>query len=212
MSEKEARAVGASGYSTMIAGKECQVKPLGIRELTEVERDCLDRYKRHCLETYSTNLDLLPEQTRAGLLERKLEDVSRWDVDSLPMKFAHDPSRIQLSDELKQWLANHWGLESDECDDARLRRLAVASLDQDALSAEDYKRMTGASTPKVKVPYIHWWITGCYDGMITLLWICFRHGGVTREQVSDAVGNDLAKLTELAQEIERLSSPQSGNG
>jgi len=213
MPEAEARAVGAgSPLVITIAGKECQVKPLGIRELTEVERDCLERYRRQCLETYAANLDLLPEQARVGWMERKLDEVSRWDVDSLPMKFAHDPTRVLVTDALKQWLIEHWDLGLDTIEEKRLRQLAAASLDQDTLSEEEYRKLVGSPPPKVKVPYVHWWITGCYDGMVTLIWTCFRHANVTREQVIDTLGNDLTKLSELSREIEKLSAPQSGNG
>ncbi len=208
-----ARAVGASGSAAVtIAGKECRVRPLGIRELTEVERDCLDRYRRQYLETYQGNLDLLPEGQRAGLMARKLDEVGRWDVDTLPPRFAHDAARIKLTAELREWLISHWSLEGAQ-DDARLQRLAAASLDQGSLNEVEYRQLTGgALPPRVKVPYVHWWITGSYDGMVTLIWACFRRDGVTREQVAEYLGEDLTRLSELSREIEKLSAPQAGNG
>jgi hypothetical protein len=61
MSEKMARALGANGAMLVtIAGKECSVRPLGIVELAEVERDCVARYRRTDLETYASYLDRLP--------------------------------------------------------------------------------------------------------------------------------------------------------
>ena len=75
MSEQMARALAATSPMTvMIGGKECTVRPLGIQELTEVERDCVQRFKRQYLETFSQNLDLLPENRRTELLEQKMEE------------------------------------------------------------------------------------------------------------------------------------------
>ena len=195
----------------MIGGKECVPRPLGIRELTEVERDCLDRYKRQYLETYSRNLDLLPEAERVGVMAAKLDEVSRWDIDDLPPKHAHDPDRIRLTDGLKAWLTDTWGVEVGLAD-PRLRRLAAAALDQDVLTGATYERLANAKPPRVKVPYVHWWITGAYDGMITLIWACFRNSGVTREQVVESLGGNMTVLSELSRDIEKLSAPAAGNG
>lgn len=213
MPESESRALAAGGPLTVtIAGKECRARPLGMRELTEVERDCLDRYRRQYLETYAANIDLLPEASRGGLLEKKLDEVGRWDIDSLPPKFAYDPTDIILTPPLKQWIVEHWKLDGDQQDN-RLQRLAAASLDQETLSDAEYRKFTdNAEPPKVKVPYVHWWITGSYDGMVTMIWTCFRRDGVTREQVMESLGGNMTVLNELSREIEKLSAPQAGNG
>ena len=88
----------------LIAGKECTVRPLGIRELTEVERDCAERYKRQYLKTFADNLDLLPAEAKDRLLLEKMDVVARWDVDDLPPKFVHDPARVKMTDKLKSWV------------------------------------------------------------------------------------------------------------
>jgi hypothetical protein len=215
MADDVARAVGAGSpaFTVNIGGRECTPRPLGIRELTEVERDCLERYKRSYLETFSKNLDLVPEDRRDALLEKKMDEVARWDIDSLPTKMAYSSKGIILSDSLRIWLAEHWAITEDQkVDDIRLCRLAAASMDQESLSPEEYKRMTGSKPPQYRVPYVHWWITGNYDGMITLIWICFSANGVTREQIVDSVGKDAKTLNETAREVEKLSAPQSGNG
>lgn len=212
MSEIMARALGAPGALTAtIAGKECTVRPLGIQELTEVERDCVQRYKRGFLETYSQNLDLLPKERGEQLLEQKMAEVARWDVDNLPPKWAHDPKRIKVTEALKKWLKENLELKED-ADDERLRRMAASALDQGMLTEEQYRNLTDAKPPRVRVGYVNWWITGSYDGMITFVWVCFRHNGVTREQCVEALRGNMALLVDLSREIERLSSPTVGNG
>ena len=105
MSETMARALGAKGAMTVtIAEKECQTRALGIAELTEIERECLDRYKRQYLRTFVQNLDMIPKGKRDSILEKKMEEVAKWDIDDLPPKFAHDPTRIKVTSELKSWL------------------------------------------------------------------------------------------------------------
>ena len=212
MSEQMARALAATSPMTvMIGGKECTVRPLGIQELTEVERDCVQRFKRQYLETFSQNLDLLPENRRTELLEQKMEAVAHWDVEQLPNKWAHDPSRIRLTDELKSWLKETFQLR-EEVDDDRFKRMAAAGMDQGMLEPEDYTKMTQAMPPRVKVAYSNWWITGAWEGMITFVWVCFRHNGVTREQCIEALRGNTPLLVDLSREIERLSSPAVGNG
>ncbi len=208
-----ARSVGAGGGLTVtIAGKECTVRPLGIREMNEVERDCLQRYRRQYLETYSANLDLFPEGDRNRLMEAKTEQAARWDVGSLPPKFAHDPGRIKITEGLKDWLAKNVDVK-DGTSDLQLRRLAAVALDQELLSDAQYEELcVSGKPPRMKVSYVNWWITGCFDGMITFIWTCFRHAGVTRDQVAEELGNNLGKMVEVSREIERLSAPQAGNG
>ncbi len=212
MSDEVARAVGAASPTpVVINGKECIPRPLGIRELTEVERDCLTKYKRQYLETYQKNLDLLPESDRSNTIQNKFDEVGRWDIDDLPPKYAYDSSAIKVSDTLTEWIKKYWSLEGD-MPTLRICRLTAASLDLGALTEQEYQTMTGVKPAKFKVPYVNWWITGCYDGMVALVWACFRQYDVTRDQVLDSLGNRLSLLSELAREIDRLSAPSAGNG
>ncbi|MFA6336115.1 MAG: hypothetical protein WCX48_11320 [Bacteroidales bacterium] len=195
---------------TTIAGKACVVRPLGIKELTEVERDCLERRRRSYLETFAQNSDLLPAGRGIALLEEKMIEAAKWDVEDLPSKYAHDPRRIKLTDEVKRFVGESFGVEA--ADDGKWCRLVATALDQGTLEESDYLKMTGCHAPKVKVPYVNWWITGSFEGMITFVWTCFRHNGVTRDEVTEALRGDMTLLVDLAREIESLSSPSAGNG
>lgn len=211
MAEQLARALGArSPMETTIAGKACVVRPLGIKELTEVERDCLERRRRSYLETFAQNSDLLPAGRGIALLEEKMIEAAKWDVEDLPSKYAHDPRRIKLTDEVKRFVGESFGVEA--ADDGKWCRLVATALDQGTLEESDYLKMTGCHAPKVKVPYVNWWITGSFEGMITFVWTCFRHNGVTRDEVTEALRGDMTLLVDLAREIESLSSPSAGNG
>ncbi len=211
MSEDTARALGAGSPTTVvIAGRECRPRPLGIRELAELERDCLERYRRSYVEGYSRNLDLLPKDQRQSAVRDAMAEAARWDVDSLPRKRAHDPRRVRLTDALRDRLAELFG--EDAADDARLRTMAAGALDQGMIDEAEYRALAGCAPPAVPVPYVTWWITGCFEGMISTCWTCFRRDGVTRDQVADALSDRPGLLNELAREIESLSSPRAGNG
>lgn len=210
MPEDMARAVGAAGaMSVTIAGKECTVRPLGIRELTEAERDCIQRYKRSYLKTFADNIDLFPNGT--DLLERKMEEAARWDVDDLPTKCACDPNKIKVTDGLENWLKEQFELKG-KITKKRYQQLAATAIDQELMSVDEYKTMTGREVKRTKVPYVNWWITGSFEGMITFVWICFRKDGITRDEVLDELSENQSLLIELSREIERLTAPAVGNG
>jgi hypothetical protein len=59
---------------------------------------------------------------------------------------------------------------------------------------------------------VNWWITGSYNGIVTMVWTAFKHNHVTREQVAEAMNKNLADMMEMARDIESLSSPSVGNG
>jgi len=212
MPEDVARAVGANGAATVeIAGKQCTVRPLSIRELTEVERDCVERYKRSYLKTFSDNLDLLPENMRLMAIREKMDEVSRWDVDDLPVKLTYDPSRLVISEKLKKWVCSEHEVKEDTSD-FQIRNLAAISLDKGTLSDSEYEEMVGTKPTRMKIPYVSWWITGSFEGMISLVWICFRHNDVTRDEVIEELGKNPRMLSELSRRIDVLSTPQLGNG
>lgn len=213
MSEDMARALGSEGVTTItIAGKQCTARPLSLAELTVVERDCVKRYRRSYIETFVDNADLLPKDQSLQMISKATDKAARWDIDDLPQKFAYDPDRLKLNKEVRQWLAKHFDLDGQEVEDDKLLRFCASALDQGLLSPDAYKGMVGEDPSRLKVGYANWWITGCMDGMVSLLWVCFRHNGVTREQVLEELENNPALLTEMSSEISSLTAPQLGNG
>ena len=214
MGEDVARAVAARGPLVVtIGGRECRPRPLGIRDLTEVERDCLSRYKRQVLETYASNLDLLPADRQSARLESKMEEISKWDIGNLPPKYAYDASTVVVTPALKQWVADNYSSTERELTEKQCQCMVALALDQCVITEDEYQRLANSPRPrKSKVPYVNWWITGCYEGIISLVWHCFSNQGVTKDQVIDEVGSNLSKMMSVATEIERLSAPSVGNG
>ncbi len=211
MPEDSARALKANSPLVVKFGdKECSVRALGIKELTEVERECVKTYRRTYLETYAENMDLLPNGP--GLFEKKLEEAAKWDIGDLPPKEAYDPVRVKPTDKLKAFIASHFDLDAKSLEDAKTKRFAVALLDQGTLSREKYKGLTKESIEPSKVPYVNWWITGSYEGQLTFVWICFKKYGITKQELSDKIAEEPSLLVELSRELESASSPSVGNG
>ncbi len=213
MSDDTARAVGASGSTTvLIAGKECTARPLSIRELAEVERICVDGYKDDYLATVGRSIKRLPDKSRRNaFMEEEIIKAANWTIKDLPKSEVFDASRIDASSDLRLWLKETFSLNGQN-DDNAVKRMAASALDQGMLSNAKYEEMTGKKPPSVSVPYINWWITGCFDGILTLVWIAFRDAGVTKDEVSEAVGQNMNLLTQLAHDLEKLSAPAAGNG
>ena len=211
MSDDTARAVGAGSTTTvMIDGKECTLRPLSIRELLEAERDCLKRYKREYISTFVENADLLPRSDRQKIIGERMAEAAKWDVDDLPPKYSYDPFSIQLTDRLRKWTTEYF--PDAEKDDMGAKAIIATMLDQGTLEEKQYKEMVGTMPPKTKVGYVNWWITANYEGMTTLVWLCLRKDGITREQVVNELSARPEMLIELSREIESLSSPAVGNG
>lgn len=214
MSESVARALGASDpkpKTITIAGKKCTVRPLGLRELTEVERLCVKQYKRTFLETYAENADLLPEDERAGLVREKLDDAALWDIDDLPPKRAYDANKIKATKELKDYVVKAFGIDKN-VKPLQLKQIVTGLLDSNSMTPAKYKKYTKEMPPYGQVPYASWWITGSHDGMITLIWTCFKDDGVTKDEVASELGSNKELLMSLSRDIEHVTAPEVKNG
>lgn len=208
-SESVARALGAGDGVVEIAGKQCTIRPLGTRELAEVERECLKQYKRTYLQTFSENADLLPDEIdKAELISKRFEEAAKWDLDDLPQRSVSDWQRIKLTDKLKKVIAEvHTDANLD--DDDKVKKLAASALDRNVIDAKRYHELTGADAPMVKVGYVNWWISGCVDGMITMIWMSFKDDGVTKDEVARALSEDQTLMVTISRRVEELSAPKS---
>ncbi len=215
MSEEAARALGVLSSTTVkIAGKECTAKPLGVKDLLEVERICLADYKRRYLETFSSNIDLLPEKEGHALLSAKFEECARWDVGDLPPKTAYNHEEIVLTPQLREWVIENSGMKDEkDMPDSRCRRIASTLMDMERLTEDLYLKLSEQShSPKYLIPYANWWLTGSTEGIVTLLWIAFRSSGITKDEIEEEFNRNMGALADLSREIERMSAPQAGNG
>jgi len=214
------RAVGSGSGVVTIAGKVCDLRPLTVRELVEVDRMCVKHYVRQMLEVYSENLDLFPEESRSTLLERKTDELSRWTSSDLPTKGVYDPDRLVLNVKLKVWLTSNMPdfiqqiskISNKAESDAQYRHIIATCLENGTLPEKTYKELTNVEPRKNLVNYVNWWITGDFEGMITLIWICFRHAGVTKDEITRELTTNPDIAIHVAREIESLSAPAVGNG
>jgi len=209
MADDTARAVGAGGTTYTIAGKECQIYPLTIRELMEIERECLKRYKRMYLQTFVDNLDLIPPEQREKIILIQTTDVAKWDIDDLPKKFSYDIRRIILSDQLREWVKSQLQIESD--DDVYLKRIVVSALNQHELTEDTYEKLTGSRPARYEVGYVNWWITSDHEGLLVFAWTAMKKNEITQEEFMVYIAENPQQLVSITREIELLSSPQLGN-
>lgn len=217
MSDDTARAVGAGAGMppVMINGKECEIRPLSLLEFTEIERACLNQFRLHRLEYLKESAHLLGDEEEAKQLVREEQlNMADWDVTDLPPKYVYSADALEVNPDIKKWLREEWDVntKAKEMTVAKLQRMVAAALDNGLLTPEQYKAMVGELPKKVNVGYASWWITGSVDGMIEMIWKCFKPQGVEKEEVIRAVSRDKALMVDLSRTIEAVSVPDVGNG
>lgn len=205
-----ARALGAGGDEVTIAGKKAQIRPLSVRELTEIERECVRNYRREYLKRLKDTVEFIGEDA----FQKAVYDSATWDVHNLPRKTVYDPRLDQLTPGVIQWLVDHAdstreGIESNPV--KALRALATV-LDNEALSADEFARLAGSPCRKISTGYANWWVTGSFDGMVELAFYALRDSGITREDLLEEFSKRQDQLWQVAREAEHLSTPAMGNG
>lgn len=211
MSEDVARAVGAGlSDEIMIAGKACRLRPLTIKELTEIEREGVRVYRRRYLEALKDSSDLLPGG--AAGFEAAVEKSAHWDADDLPKKTVYDVSNLNQTALMKKWLIENLQTVEEKVENlSTYHRLVAASLDSGLLSEAEFTAMIGRPPRKTRTGYINWWVTGTPEGMCAMIWHALKEFGVTRDEINQ-LASDPSKMMVLSREIESLSVPDVGNG
>ena len=203
-----------AGKTVELGGKEYTISPITMGRLQELQRDAVASYKRTILTTYADNLDLLGD-VGEKLLREKLEQIAQYDVDDLPKKIAYDVSVIEINEAMQTKLTD---LFTDDLADRDEKKegevnwsamLAVA-LDQESITAAEVKEITGRGPTPVKIAYDAWWVTGSYEGMISLVRASIRqhHPEITKEEIKDW---PMADLAHVAREVEAITAPAMGN-
>jgi len=213
MSERESRAMGA-GTKIVVDEKEYMLRPVTVQHLCDLEREALRYYRRQVLQTYRDNADLLGERADE-LIAKKFEEVSRLSLDDLPKKKAHDASKLPVTEDARKWAEKFrqeiGGDQSEELSDGRVRSLIVTALDQERITPDHVQTMTGRRPTLAKVRYDQWWVTGCFEGMVSFIHSSLRqdHPEITKEDVGTW---PIDSIFESAREVESITVPNLGNG
>jgi len=213
VSERESRAMGA-GTTITVDGKEYTLRPISVQHLCDLEREALRFFCRQVLQTYRDNADLLGEEANS-LIAKKFEEVSRWTLDDLPRKTAYDASRLPVTEGAMQWAEDFrqeiGADQSGELNEGRVRTLIVAALDQERITPEQVKKLTGQIPARAKVRYDQWWVTGCFEGMVSFIYSSLRrdHPEVTKQNVREW---PVSVIFESSRDVENITAPNLGNG
>jgi len=208
MSDKEARALGAGAVIT-VEENEYTLSPVKLQQLSELQRAALKYYKNEYLATYRDNLDMIPKEKQEKFLEKKLDEVARWDIDNLPAKKSYSSKNIPINDKIKSRLEELYNSGNDFTDE-QWKNLLAAALDSDQISSREVKELTGVSPLQGSVAYDMWWVTGCYEGMISFVFesVRVKH---PRLKKSDVANWPMMQQIEAAQIVQTLTSPDVGN-
>lgn len=204
MGDREARALGA-GSTIAVNGKDYRLAPITMKLLHELQREALRSYKRQYLQTFVDNVEMLPE----GMLEKKMEQVARWDVASLPSHTAYSAVSVPITDELEKRLRELFGEELPESTTGKQALLSTA-LDQGNITAKEVTELAGVAPKSGRVPYDMWWVTATHEGQITFVWASLQqnHPTLTRDEVGRW---PIQKIMEAARLVETITTPDLGN-
>lgn len=221
MADDVARAIGAKEPEPiLIDGKPCYARPLTLRELAELERDCLSRWRKEQVNSLKDSLsgleDVIDNETRTDMLKDRAVEVSKVTLKELPPRFVYEPGKIELTNELRKWVETNLSgylLEPNEARyDESIRGAASNALENGVLTENHYTQLTKKAPRKTSVPYVNWWITGSMDGRLSMAHAAFQTSGVTRDQVNEAMRGKPGVLQQIVRDIERLTAPDVGNG
>jgi len=206
MSDREERALGA-GDTIEVKGKEFHLKPVVAQSLADLERAALKEHKRNYIETFTDNADLLGEDS-SKIIADKLEQVARWTTDDLPQRTAYDCSQVPVNDKLKKWIVEQYGDKPDT--DNGCRAVVSTALDNEEITPDKVKGMTGKRPQQGRVRFDQWWVTASITGMISIIKSSLSdYSKEEREQVTQW---PFLKIAEAARIVERITSADLGNG
>lgn len=137
-------------------GRNIELRPMGLRDVAQLEEQALADHKRLYLETFTKNRDLMPVDLANEWLREAFQNAAAMTVDSLPLKMQGDKP----------------------------------------------------------IPYAFWWAANTVSGMLHSVWLSVRKAdsSIKFDDLDDALGTNLGRLEELANEVGELSSPTEGNG
>jgi hypothetical protein len=196
---------------TSIVEKEYKLLPNRIKELSELEREALQCYKREYMVTFKSNINLLGVNGETtGILTNELREVSRWGVDDLPQKTAYAVNWLPITEALKLHLESLFGFPPESDEGAKM--LCLFALDNGLVTPDEIKKLTDKYPVSGKIRYDNWWVTGTTEGMISYIHasVTQTHPEVTKEQIRDSWGH--LKIVEASRIVDTLTTASVGNG
>lgn len=208
MGDKEARALGA-GVTANVGGKEYSIKPITLGLLQQLQREAMASYKKSVIATYAESMDALGD-VGPVLLEKKLDEVSKMQIDDLPKRVAYTTNHLPVSGKLRKELVRVFGDDTIlEQPEAQVLELLAVAMDQKSVSTEDVEKLTGKRAVVSRIPYDSWWVTASYEGMIALIYTSLsQEHEVSREEIGKWPMKDIA---EVARAVESVTAPDMGN-
>lgn len=206
MGEKEARAVAAR-ETVQVNGSEYRVSPLNVRQLQEIQRAALQDYKQQCLQLYINNRDVLP----ADLLERKVDEISKWDMGNLPIKIGYATDKVPLTEAVITLLVDKFPRIDISIRTERERKsLLEHALDQGQVTASEVKDLSGIAPEQARIRYDIWWLSTSFEAMALFVReaIAPDHPEVTKDDIAKWPVADLINIANVAQKI---TAPSLGN-
>lgn len=207
MGDREARAVGA-GMKFTVNRKDYRLSPVSIGLLDEVQREAFRSYKRTYLQTYLDIQDSLPP----SLIEKKIEEVAKWDMKCLPNQKAYSCKEVPINETVDAKLAALYGeaIYDKTAEESTKRTILTTALDEGKITPQEVAQWTGVRPREGVIPYDLWWVTATHEGQIVFVWASLQrhHPGISRVEIG---GWNTLELIQAANMVQELTQPDVGN-
>ena len=207
VSSEMATTLGA-GQVLTVRGTEYKVSPLSLKQLTEIQKEALQYYKRNYIKTWADNMDLLPNGE--AMMHEAMTKASKLEVTDLPMRVAYDCEKVPISKKIKELLVSLEWTDVFDVDGEDAKRYLSTALDREQVTPQDVHRITKQMPKAVRVPYDAWWATSTYEGMACIIHCGLQkhHSEVTKQEILDWSPDDLITAAGV---VEDVSSADAGN-
>lgn len=173
-------------------GKTIELEQLNIKDFAQIREQACSDYKRNLIETYTRNLDLLPEAMRADAVQKAFEKAERITPDDMPKKLAWLPKR-----------------------DKQGRVLTHSGERFFHEAAGVWIETGGPVLEQQPMEYAGWWLSQTQMGRMYGVWLsmrkCTGQESLTLDAVAKMFTDSLDALGTVADTLGELSQPRLGN-
>lgn len=178
--------------ATLPDGTTIELEQLTFKDFAQIREEACAQYKRAMIQTWTKNLDLLPENMRQDAVQRAFDRAEKITPDAMPKKKAWVPTRD--------------------------REGRVVRNVGEAFYHEEAQELIGLGDPLPKladIEYSGWWMSQDNLGKLYATWLSMRkcpgQEKLTLDEVDQMFMNQLEALDSAANVVGDLSAPRLGN-
>ena len=176
-----------------IGNRKISLGKLTFKDFATAKEQAAAEYKRSLIQTYTKNMDLVPEDQKANCIAQAFEKAEQITADSLPPKQVWMPKRDQQSGKI-------------------LKNIGERYYHNEA------RKWIEKDSPLIfqqEIEYSGWWLAETNMGRMFATWLsiskCPGQEEMTLDDVAALFQDNEDELEEAANEVGKLSQQKLGN-